>query len=184
MYKEGHSKGDFGFTGDLHESLMSLIWGPGANVAIFLVLYSYRQLWVWAHSILFLFAGIYTIATAIPILLYTGIIYEDSSIQTSYSKFILNRHYIIGIASLSGIALMLLLGITLKLLNIFSFSSALILIVRSIHKYLGYLIILTCKANMYIITKLDDLPLLIIQDAVFALLLFARKLKFPKMEQK
>lgn len=68
-------KGTFGPTGSLHKDMIVTIWGPGANVAIFLVFYSYSKWWVWLHSIFFLLGGIYTIATALPIVFFTGIIY-------------------------------------------------------------------------------------------------------------
>jgi len=63
----------FGDTFEAHK-FMDAIWGPFINIAIFLVLYSYRKWWVYVHGIFGLFACIYTLATAIPILTFTGIV--------------------------------------------------------------------------------------------------------------
>jgi hypothetical protein len=59
---------------------MAIIWGPAADVAIFLVLYNYRKLWTWVHGGFFLFAAIITLATSIPMLTYTGVISANSTV--------------------------------------------------------------------------------------------------------
>jgi hypothetical protein len=69
-------------------------------------------------------------------------------------------------------------------MGIFHAKTTLILTIRKTHRLSGYVILLACKANMYLMTKSDDLALLIVQDVIFVVLLVSRKLTFPKMEAK
>lgn len=64
----------FGPTSHNHKELMPLIWGPAANIALFLVLYNYRKIWSWIHGAFFSIANIITLSTSLPILFHTGFI--------------------------------------------------------------------------------------------------------------
>jgi hypothetical protein len=88
----------YGSTGSAHAGLMAAIWGPGINMAIFLSFYSYRKWWGYIHGIAGVFACIYTLATSLPILTFTGIIQKDSTHKYNYSAATLNSHYLVGIA--------------------------------------------------------------------------------------
>lgn len=172
----------FGSTGEFHAGLMGILWGPGANIAIFLVLYNYRKIWVWLHGAYFFIVTILTLASSIPILTYTGIISANSNTNYKYSASTLNIHYLVGIACMIAITIVTFLGIATKLMNIFGAKSNSILIIRKIHAITGYLIALLCKANNYIIT--NGSGLLIACDAIFAILIIIWKLIFPRMEHK
>lgn len=71
-------EGKYGSSSELHQLLMRYLWGPGANLAVILVLYTYRKWWVWLHALFFVATSTITLITTIPILLTTGIIYPDS----------------------------------------------------------------------------------------------------------
>ena len=75
-----NSSSVFGFTIDAHTGLMAAIWGPGINVAIFIVLYSYRRYTFIIHALAGFFACIYTLATSIPIIMTTGIVSSDTTL--------------------------------------------------------------------------------------------------------
>jgi hypothetical protein len=182
----GNAKKDnaFGSTYYFHSLLMDLIWGPGINLSILIVLYSYRNYYVYAHSIFGLFATIFTIATSLPILLKTGIISTAPS-GVNDSGSIIYAHYIVGIIAISSIFLVAILGIATKLMNILQASSSSIMLVRNAHRILGYLIAILAKSNIYIIyspTK-SDFWLYLVQDLFFVAVILGRKIKFPKMEE-
>ncbi len=136
---------DFGSTYEIHEALMGLIWGPGINLAIFLVLYSYRKYYIYLHVLYGLFAATFSLATAIPILLTTGIVTSEEAGPK------LHLHYLVGIASISVISLQAILGIATRVINICNFSTNLLIKVKYTHKVIGYMVSILCKSNMYII---------------------------------
>lgn len=88
----------FGSTYPAHSNLMGAIWGPGINVAIFIVLYSYRKYWVYLHAFLGLFVCLFTLASTLPILVFTGIISSSSTIAPNMPGSLIHNHYLIGIA--------------------------------------------------------------------------------------
>jgi len=172
----------FGTAGEFHSALMTAIWIPAADVAILLVMYSYRKLWVWVHGAFFLLATIYTLSTALPILFSTGIIPADSKISYKYPTNILNLHYLVGIACLSSITFVTLLGITTKLMNVFQVGSKILLVTKKMHKIMGYIIVVLCKVNVSIMTSKNGINGLVIAEVAFMLVLvIVRKLVFPKM---
>lgn len=133
---------------------MAVIWGPVANIAIFLAYYAYRKAWPWVHGVYFLFAVIVTLASSIPILQTTGVISASSTANyDDFSASTLNAHYIIGIICFSGVFLVAIMGILTKLLNVFQATSLNILLIRKIHLIGGYLFAALCKANCYVILE-------------------------------
>ena len=163
---------------------MDLIWGPGINISILIVLYSYRKYYVYLHSLFGIFATIYGIATALPILLKTGII-SKAPTGVNESGSVIYAHYIVGIIALLSILLVAILGIATRLMNILQASSASILVVRNAHRILGYLTAILAKSNIYIIYGPNDSSfwLYMVQDLIFVGVIVARKIKFPKMEE-
>lgn len=148
----GHVKEEetFGPTAELHEALMGVLWGPGANLAILLILNKYIKYSSWIHGAYFSFAVLMTLATAIPILLNTGIISPNSTDKYGhYSGSELSAHTIIGTICLFSICVVGILGATTKLLNIFAAKTNVILLFRKIHTISGYLILSLCKCNIY-----------------------------------
>jgi hypothetical protein len=97
---------DFGETAEIHADLMGIIWGPVINVGIFMAMYNYRKWWGFLHGLIGIFACIFSLATALPILATTGIISRTST--ANYDDFTaetLNSHYLVGIACLAIIVL-------------------------------------------------------------------------------
>ena len=68
-------QGRFGDTVNLHILLLRYLWGPGANVLVILVLYSYRKWWAWVHGVLLSLSALLTIAITFPMLIAGGFPY-------------------------------------------------------------------------------------------------------------
>ena len=182
---DGGSEGDddFGSTADLHESFMGALWSPCANIAIFLIIYSYRKYWVWLHMLFFTVATIITLASSLPIVFHTGFI-SPSSTKTydDWSAATLATHYILGIVCCCAVALVSILGAITKLLVIINSKSTAILVLRRIHTWSGYIAVLSCKANIYVLG--DDIAIWIVIDVISIVLYIIWRLKFPKLEGK
>jgi hypothetical protein len=93
-------------------------------------------------------------------------------------------HYIVGIASMAAVLLLALLGIATKLSNILQLSSLTIIILKNVHRILGYMISILAKSNIYIIYGPSDgnFWLVFVQDFIFLIVIIVRKIKFPKMQ--
>jgi hypothetical protein len=162
--------------------MMGFLWSPAANIAIFLIIYSYRKYWVWLHMLFFSFAIIFTLATALPILFFTGLIDGNSSaVYGKYPASTISTHYIIGIICCIAAVMVGLLGGSIKILNILNAKSSTILLVRRIHTWMGYVVVCLFKANIYVVG--DAIGWLVI-DIVSLGLYVTWRLKFPKLEAK
>jgi hypothetical protein len=172
---------DYGPTGSAHEALMAYLWGPVINLGIILVLYSYHIRWVVIHGLFGLFAFIFTMSTAIPILKTTGVIAADSGFLDEYP--LLNIHYRIGIVCLAIILIQVLMGMAAILMQMFQARSLLIVRMKKFHATFGYTIIILIKANYYINFRIDlTFWGFLAQDIAFLILLIVRKISFAKME--
>lgn len=160
---------------------MGIVWGPGINIAIILAIYSYRKAWPIIHGIAGTFACIYSLACTLPILFNTGIVSSSSTIDPKRSGPVINAHYLVGIACMVVIGLQLILGIATKLINVFQGKSNTILGVRKVHVVFGYLMVLLCKADIYIIKGASGL--FIAQDVILIALYIIRKNYFPMLEK-
>jgi cytochrome b561 len=143
--------GEFGETAEPHAEIMAILWGPAANVAIFMALYSYRRYPFFIHALFGLFACIFTLSTSIPMLMTTGIVPADSTIDEDFPGSVLNSHYLVGITCLVVITLETLLGIVTRVVNIAGGKSSTILLIKKIHQIFGFMILILCKSNIYII---------------------------------
>jgi hypothetical protein len=187
MFTKEAEGDEFGPTYDLHSALMAVTWGPGINLAIIAALYSYRKYYTYAHVIYGFFITIYSIGTALPILLTTGILSNNQGKgKDLISGSTIYAHYIVGISSLSVVLLQALLGIGANIMNYNNFSSASIIVIKYIHRVFGYLVAILFKSNVYIIFGPNDgsFWLFLVQDLVFAIIIIARKIVFPKMKNK
>lgn len=146
-----HEEDVFGSTAEAHAGLMDVLWGPGINIAIFLSFYSYRKWWGILHGIFGVFACIYTLATSLPILFYTGIIPKDSTQNLKFGASVLNPHYLVGIACMFVIAIETVMGVITKLMYYCSTKSMTIINMKKAHAIFGYLIIILCKSDYVII---------------------------------
>lgn len=171
---------DFGSTAGLHTSIMGALWSPCANIAIILIIYSYRKYWVWLHMAFFSFATIITLVSSFPILAYTGLISASDPRPFEYSAGILRAHYILGIVCCGAVALVSLLGAVTRLMNACNSQSTSILLIRRIHTWSGYVAVCTAKANIYILG--EDIGTWIAIDVICAIVYIAWRLLFPKLE--
>ena len=93
-------------------------------------------------------------------------------------------HYVVGISALCAIFMQAALGVATKLGNVYQFSSSSLIVLKYAHTILGYLVALLAKSNVYIIYWNDgSFWLFFVQDFLFAGLIVARKIKFPKMKK-
>jgi hypothetical protein len=173
--------GKYGSTSDMHQLLMLYIWGPGANVLVILALYTYRKWWTWVHGVLFALASITSLVVTIPMLMTTGMIYPDSTFQTSHSHLTLYRHYTIGITCMALMVVVSGIGFVNRILYMSDVSPRTMKIVRWGHRLAGYALLALAKANIYIMIKPDKLSFMISTDSVLLFLLLVRRLYFPKM---
>jgi hypothetical protein len=85
------------------------------------------------------------------------------------------------------IILQALLGITIKLLNIFDYSSNLIQKLSLVHKIIGYGTTIFCKASYYIKIEPDEHPDIffgfLAMDIIVVVIIIVRKVIFPKLEK-
>ena len=159
---------------------MGALWSPCANIAIFLIIYSYRKYWVWLHMLFFTFATVITLVSSLPILFHTGFISTSSNkIYDDFSAATLGTHYILGLICCCAVGLVSILGVLTKLLNLCNASTNSILALRRIHTWTGYVALLACKANIYILG--EDIGVWIAIDAVSIILYIFWRLFFPKL---
>ena len=172
---------DYGSTGGLHASMMGALWSPCANIAIILIIYSYRKYWVWVHMAYFTFATIITLVSSIPIWFYTGLIPRDSPIvYDDYSAGTLNTHYILGMVCCGLVVIASLIGVLTKVLNICNARSVTIIWVRRIHTWFSYVTVWACKVNCYIMSLGTWLAI----DIVSTIIYVVWRLMFPKLEER
>ena len=131
----------------------------------------------------FTFAVLATLISSFPILAHTGLIDRNSNADyDDYSASTLFAHYIVGIICCGLVALVGLGGGITKLLNVFNFSSNSILFFRRFHTWTGYIAVILCKANIYILG--EDVAVWIVIDVICVLIYIIWRLLFPKMEAK
>jgi hypothetical protein len=171
----------WGPTSNLHKMFMPWLWGPAASVAVFLAFFTFRKISIWLHGLFFLFATIMTLVTSIPILTFAGIVPANSTKQYKYPTNILNAHMIIGITCFSVVGLVTILGITTQILKFFNGRSRLLILLKKMHKILGYLILLLCKTNSLIIAKDNLFTTLLIIDICAIILAIGWKILFPTL---
>jgi hypothetical protein len=159
---------------------MGALWSPCANIAIFLIIYSYRKWWVWLHMVFFAVATIATLATALPIYFTTGLVAADSPADYGdYDAPTLHTHYLLGLVCCGAATVVSTMGSITRLLLYCNARSTLILLMRRIHTWSGYVAVLLCKANVYV---MGGEALWIAVDAIFIVMYVGWRLLFPKLE--
>ena len=153
-------------------------------MAVILVLYTYRKWWLWLHALFFVGSTIITLITSIPILLTTGIVYPDSNFPTSHNRQTLYNHYVLGITCMVLMTIATGAGFFARIAYMASISPKLFLILKWSHRVGGYIVLILCKTNYYLMLKPDQLPLFISLDASMVSIFLIRRLFFPKMESK
>lgn len=156
---------------------MAYLWGPVMNVAIFLAIYAYRPYAIILHGSIALLVGIYSLAVSLTILYNTGFPPPTAKLY---------NHFNIGFAAMLCIIVQLLLGLALKLFNVFDFSSALLLKLAYAHRIFGYLMVLLCKASYYVAFQVgeewESFWGFMGMDITIIIAVVVRKLFWPKLE--
>jgi K+ transporter len=132
------------------------------------------------HAAFGLVAFFFTLSSSIPMLVKTGIIPNTSNISPFVSSNALKNHYLVGITCLVVITVETALGILTKCVNIAGKRSSIVILSKRIHQIFGFIILILCKSNYYIISP--GSYLLMVQDAAFVVIIVVWKLYFPKME--
>ena len=158
---------EYGPTIGVHAYAMGFLWSPGANLAILLAILSYRKQWVWLHSLYFFLATAFSLGCSIPIIYASGI--SHKSVRNMFASF-----------SIVLMTVNTLLGMMIKFMVIADCRSVAILRVRKIHKYLGYITVLSCKATTYIKDEHNRIGWIVI-DIFSVFLLVLIKLYFSKL---
>lgn len=173
----------FGPTYVLHKTMMAILWGPGINLTIVLAMYSYRKYYVYIHILFGAFIALYSIATALPIFIKTGIMTKSG--KDDVYEWQMYLHFVMGLTSIFAVLVQGALGAVAKIGNVYQLSSSAVVAFRYGHVILGYLVSLLSKSNVYIIywNESDNFWLFFAQDILFAALIVARKVVFPKMER-
>ena len=171
----------FGPTAEAHQSFMAFLWGPIINISLFLLHNFYSKYSLILHLIIGLLACIFTIATALSIGSHVGL--EDPILQGFQSTGVkITTHYKLGFACIIILAIQTILGFVNRIANMNQARSIIILRTRGIHQILGYLLIIICKANIYIIAFNKYRGIFAI-DCIFIVLIFAWKFFLPSMER-
>ena len=115
-------------------------WTVLVDVAVLLAFYEYRKYTKIIHTILGIGLIATTLATSIPSLIKNGI---------SKKRF---QHYLMGVIILGVMGLQLILGIIKFGLIYFKKGNSLaIYIIKAMHRYLGYALMIVCKVQIFLI---------------------------------
>lgn len=170
----------FGSTVNPHKNFMPFLWGPIFNVSIFLIRYYYGKLTLLIHVLIGLLAIIYTLSTSIPIAQTAPIDSLAVQYYQLYKSADLPSHYRVGVACFFLISGEVILGILTRIFNTRHARSLIILRMKRIHKILGYIVVILCKANIYII-NFNKYYGILIQDIAFVIIFILCKIFLPRM---
>ena len=172
-------QGRFGDTVNLHILLLRYLWGPGANVLIILVLYSYRKWWAWVHGVLLSLSALLTIAITFPMLIAGGYPYPPDNAKPNQIK--LYRHASIGVTCMVLMVVVSAGGLINKMGMLANTSPKTVQKLRWGHRIGGYILLILLKSNYYLFLRDDYININIITDAILIPLFILRKVLFPKM---
>ena len=107
----------FGPTYVLHKTMMAILWGPCINLTIMLAMYSYRKYYVYLHILFGTFITLYSIATALPIFIRTGVMTKSG--KDDVYEWQMYLHYVMGMVSIFAVLLQAALGAVAKIGNVY-----------------------------------------------------------------
>ena len=162
-----------------HHYTMPYFWSFSINLAVLVVIYKYRPLWMLAHIIIAGGIGFMTVLTGYPFLM-VGI----PPVETVH---FLQRHFYIGLVCLPIVLIQLILGIIPSILKLIPSSSPFAIYgFNTVHKYWGYLTLIICKIQCYSLLQTNGnhpelFGLLIASEVIFIFLYVLRAFRFPTM---
>lgn len=161
---------------------MPYLWGPVINVSIFIVRHFYGKLALLFHILVGLISVIFTFASSIPINRSADV----DSMSVKYLETYVNNitiHYRIGIACIFILGFEVIIGVSNRIMNMIGGRSILIIRLKKLHKLLGYIILILCKTNIYVIS-FNKYYGIFIQDCFFVVLFILWKIFAPRMSAK
>jgi hypothetical protein len=147
-------------------------WTVLVDVIVLLAFYQYRKYTKIIHTILGIGLIATTLATSIPSLIKNGI---------SQKRF---QHYLTGVIIFGVMGLQLILGVIKFALICFNKGSSFaIYIIKAIHKYLGYALVIVCKVQTFLIlsSARREYLILIGCEILVGIVFFYRVLTFPRL---
>lgn len=147
-------------------------WTVLADVIVLLAFYEYRRYTKILHALLGTGLVVTTLVTSLPSLIKNGI---------SAKRF---QHYLMGVIIYGVMGLQFLLGVIKFGLIFFNKGNSFaIYVIKSIHKYLGYALLITCKVQTFLILSKarDEYSILIGWEIAVGIIFFYRMFTFPKL---
>jgi hypothetical protein len=139
------SDNHFGNAGEIHSSLIAVIWSPIVDITILMAFYSYRRYAIIVHGVSGLTLSLFTVITGFSILDNNGGISVSPTKIDKYSLTVMNRHFLLGVVSLSFILWLMVLGICARVLNILQIKSIIVIYFKKIHMVFGYIGLIISK---------------------------------------
>ncbi len=149
-------------------------WTILADLIVILAYYEYRKYTKIIHALIGTAILVTTLVTSLPSLLKNGF-------KTKHLT-----HYIIGVVIYGMMGLQLLLGVFKFMMVFFHKGNPyLIYLMKKVHKWLGYILLILCKVQVFIILDKDrpEYSYLLGWEAAVALILLYRYFNFPKLEE-
>lgn len=149
-------------------------WTILADLIIILAFYEYRKYAKVIHALVSTAIVVTTLVTSLPSLLKNGF-------KTKHLT-----HYIIGVVIYGMMGFQLLLGAIKFVMVFFNKENPFILyVMKVIHKWLGYILLILCKVQVFIILDKgrEEYSYLLGWEFGVALILLYRYFTFPKLEQ-
>lgn len=147
-------------------------WTVLVDIMVLLAFYEYRRYTKIIHSILGAGLIATTLATSVQSLIKNGI---------NPKRF---QHYLMGVIIYGVMGLQLLLGVVKFGLIFFNKGNSFgIYIIKAVHKYLGYALVITCKVQTFLIlsSKRTEYSVLIGWEIAVGIIFFYRFFTFPKL---
>lgn len=161
-----------------HQSSMPYLWSFVIDLAVFVVLYKYRPLWMISHVIIGL-------GVAFVTLLFTFPIYQVEGLPQLETADHMRRHIILGLVMMSIVLVQILFGIASTVLKALPKGSAYgIYISNRVHRYMGYFLVVLAKVQIYL--KMDQdgtFWALLVVDLLLMVTFIIQKLVFPSMAE-
>lgn len=155
-----------------HKLFMLYSWTILSDIIVLLAFYEYRRYTKLIHSILGSGLILTTIITSIPSLIKNGF----------HTKHL--AHYVIGVMVYGIMGLQLLLGVAKFGLIYFNKGSSLsIYVIKIIHKYLGYGLVVLAKVQIFIFVDPEriEYSALLGWEIAVGVIFFYRMFTFPKL---
>ena len=111
----------------------------------------------------------------------TGIVYPDSDFPTNHNKQTLYNHYSIGITCMVLMVIVSAGGFVNRISYMSHFNPKMIIVMKWGHRISGYILVILCKTNYYLMLRPEHLDLIIVFDVVLGFLFLIRRFLFPKM---